>query len=201
MKSKMKRLTAIIMATAICLMIFVSCSSENSSDSSENAPSDFDAKSNVTNVGTFTTEDINGQAYTQDMFEGYDLTMVNIFTTWCSPCVNEMPDLEKLHQQMADKNVNVVGVALDVRDENGNISEDARENARLLVKETGVTYPVILPDPGYMNGRLTGIEAVPETFFVDKDGNIVGDTYSGSSNLEEWAKIVENELANLKGGK
>ncbi len=41
--------------------------------------------------------------------------MVNIFTTWCSPCVAEMPELEKLYQQMKDKGVGVVGVVLDAQ--------------------------------------------------------------------------------------
>ena len=50
-----------------------------------------------------------------------------------------------------------------------------------------------------MNGRLTGIQAFPETFFVDKDGNIVGETYSGSGSLEDWLEVVEQELANVKG--
>lgn len=40
-----------------------------------------------------------------------------------------------------------------------------------------------------MNGRLQGISAFPETFFVDKDGNIVGDTYTGSHTLDEWKEI------------
>ena len=48
-----------------------------------------------------------------------------------------------------------------------------------------------------MNGRLNGINAFPETFFVDKDGNIVGETYSGSHDLKEWKEIVEKELANV----
>ena len=51
-----------------------------------------------------------------------------------------------------------------------------------------------MPDEGYLNGRLAGIEAVPETFFVDKEGNIVGETYSGSRNFEKWKSIVEKEL-------
>ena len=42
-----------------------------------------------------------------------------------------------------------------------------------------------------MNGRLNGISAFPETFFVDKEGNIVGETYSGSHTLDEWKEIVE----------
>lgn len=153
-----------------------------------------------TSLGEFTTQDINGNTCTQDVFKDYDLTMVNVFTTWCSPCVAEIPDLEKLRNQMADQGVNVIGVVLDVLDENGEIVPENLERAQLLAEETGATYPILLPDSTYFNGRLIGIEAFPESFFVDKDGNIVGETYSGSGGLEDWTEVVEQELANLKGG-
>lgn len=151
-------------------------------------------------LGEFTTQDVNGNEYTQDMFQDYDLTLVNIFTTWCSPCVAEMPELEQLYQQMKDQGVNVVGFVLDVLNEKGEIVQDDLERAQELVEKTGVTYPVLLPDSGYLNGRLTGIEAFPETFFVDKEGNVVGGTYQGSGGLEDWLEVVEQELADLKGG-
>lgn len=153
-----------------------------------------------TSLGEFTTQDINGNSVTQDIFKDYDLTMVNVFTTWCSPCVGEIPDLEKLHQEMADRGVNVVGVLLDVLNEKGEIDPDTLEKAQLLAEQTGATYPFLLPDSGCFNGRLTGIEAVPETFFVDKDGNIVGETYSGSGSYEDWLEVVEETLATLQEG-
>lgn len=157
---------------------------------------DFTGKS----VGEFTTQDVNGNTYTQEMFQTYDLTLVNIFTTWCSPCVAEIPELEELRKQMADRGVNVVGVVLDVLNEKGEIQQESLKKARLLAERTGVSYPFLLPDATYMNGRLIGIEAVPETFFVDKNGDIVGGTYSGSGSLEDWTAVVEWELANLKEG-
>ena len=138
---------------------------------------------------------MNGNTVTQDIFKENELTMVNVFTTWCSPCVAEMPDLEKLYQQMKDRNVGVVGVVLDVLNEDGEIVETDLERAQLLVEKTGVTYPVILPDTTYLNGRLMSIEAFPESFFVDQNGNIVGETYSGSGSLEDWLEVVEKELA------
>ena len=145
-------------------------------------------------VGEFTMQDIGGESYTQEMFADYELTMVNAFTTWCTPCVNEIPDLQKLREEMSDKGVNVVGIVLDSVDGSGNTDEEAVEKAKTLAERTGAEYPFLIPDKGNLNGRLVGIEAVPETFFVDKEGNIVGETYSGSHSLEDWKSIVENEL-------
>ena len=147
------------------------------------------------------TTGVDGKTYTQDIFSKYDLTMVNIFTTWCSPCVNEIPDLEKLYQEMKDKGVGVVGVTLDTVGSDGKQDEEAVKKAQVLQEKTKASYPFLIPDSGMMNGRLNGISAFPETFFVDKNGNIVGETYSGSHSLDEWKEIVEKELANVTEGK
>lgn len=73
------------------------------------------------------------------------------------------------------------------------------EKARLLAERTGATYPFLIPDADGLNGRLNGIEAVPETFFVDQNGNLTGESYLGSHSLEDWQEIVEKELARSKG--
>lgn len=156
-------------------------------------------ENNVTNVGEFTTQDINGKTCTQEIFQDYDLTMVNVFATWCSPCVNEIPDLEKLHKEMAEKGVNVIGIVMDAADDSGNPDQEAIDKAKILAERTKATYPFLLPDPTRLNGRLNGINAYPETFFVDRDGNIVGETYSGSSSFEDWKETVLYELESLKG--
>ncbi len=162
------------------------------------APSGGDAPEAPVNLGEFTTQDINGTSYTQDLFADYDLTLVNIFATWCSPCVEEIPGLEQLRTDMADQGVNVVGFVLDGADFNGNPLPDGVEAAKILAQRTGATYPFLLPDGTALNGRLSGVDAVPETFFVDKNGNIVGKTYVGARSREDWNAIVETELANLE---
>ena len=151
----------------------------------------------VTSVGKFETTGIDGKTYTEEVFSDYDLTLVNIFTTWCSPCVQEIPELQKLYEEMKEKGVGVAGVVLDAADENGNQDEDAVKKAGILREKTKAEYPFLIPDSTMLNGRLKGINAFPETFFVDKNGNIVGDTYTGSHSLDEWKEIVEKELKNV----
>ena len=146
-------------------------------------------------LGEFSMEDVNGETYTQEMFADHDLTMINVFTTWCSPCIREIPDLEKLSKEMEDQGVQVVGIVLDVA---GNADEETIEKAKLLAEKTGAAYPFLIPDAGYLNGRLAGIRAVPETFFADKEGNIVGEKYSGSRSFEDWKGIVEKELEGVR---
>lgn len=155
----------------------------------------------VSNVGSFETEDVLGEKYTQDMFSEYDLTLVNVFATWCSPCVEEMPELEQLRQEYEEKGVRlgVVGMVMDLKMENGSVDEGALERAQLLIERGGLQFPLLAPDEGNMNGRLQGLESYPETFFVDREGNIVSEAYLGARSAEEWAEIVDQELEKVGG--
>ena len=157
------------------------------------------ATSDADNVGTFETTDIDGTTYTEKVFSDYDLTLVNAFTTWCSPCVNEMPELEKLYQEMKDQGVGVVGMVLDSVSEDGTPDDSIVQKAQLLKEKTGVTYPLLIPDKGFLNGRISGLQSFPESFFVDKDGNIVSDPIMGSNTFDGWKEAVEKQLAALKG--
>ena len=160
-------------------------------------PQDTRYAGDSTNVGKFETKGVDGKDYTEKVFSDYDLTLVNVFTTWCSPCVNEIPELEKLYEEMKEKGVGVVGVVLDTVGDDAKQNEDTVKKAGVLQEKTKASYPFLIPDSTMMNGRLNGISAFPETFFVDKDGNIVGETYTGSHSLEEWKEIVEKELQNV----
>lgn len=154
----------------------------------------------LASVGSFTTTDVQGNTVTQDIFAEYNLTLVNIFATWCSPCVQEMPELEKLRQEYADRGIRlgVIAVVLDAKTASG-IDADTVALANRLRERSGAQFPFLIPDETDMNGRLTGIQSVPESFFVDSQGNIVSDSYIGARSQADWAKIVEQELSELEG--
>lgn len=154
----------------------------------------------IATVGMFETEDIFGNSYTQAIFAENDLTLVNVFTTWCSPCVEEIPELEKLRRAYAEKGVKVgvVAIVLDVLTPYGT-DEDALERAKVLHERSEAQFPFLLPDENNLNGRLVGIESIPESFFVDRSGNIVSEPYIGANTSEGWTEIVDRELAALNG--
>lgn len=157
-----------------------------------------EARVETNNVGSFSTTDVNGTSYTNDYFSQYDLTLVNAFTTWCSPCIGEMPDLEKFKQEMESRGIGMASFALDTVSGDGEENTSAIELAQQLIKKVGLTFPILKPDAAALNGRLKGIDSFPESFFVDRNGNIVGDTYAGTRSFQEWKEIAEKELANLK---
>ena len=154
-------------------------------------------KESVKDLRKLSTKDINGKDFTSKDFEKYDLTMVNVFATWCTACVKEIPDLVEVQNEMKSKGVNIVGVVTDTVDDNGK-NKEAIEKSKLIHEKTKASYPFLMPDKTNFNGRLNGIQAMPETFFVDSNGNIVGDTYSGAKSAKEWKQVIEKELEKIK---
>ena len=156
-----------------------------------------DSQNVATDLSNLQTMDIDGKEFSGKDFSDYDLTMVNVFATWCSPCVQEIPDLAEIQKEMKDKGVNIIGVVTDTVDQTGE-NQEALEKAKLIRERSKAEYPFLIPDKSNFNGRLSGIQAFPETFFVDKKGQIVGETYSGSRNKKAWIEIIEKELAKVK---
>ena len=156
-----------------------------------------DSQNVATDLSNLQTVDIDGKEFSGKDFSDYDLTMVNVFATWCSPCVQEIPDLAEIQKEMKDKGVNIVGVVTDTVNQTGE-NQEALEKAKLIRERSKAEYPFLIPDKSNFNGRLSGIQAFPETFFVDKKGQIVGETYSGSHNKKAWLEIIEKELAKVK---
>lgn len=90
------------------------------------------------------------------------VTLVNIWATWCIPCRTEMPAIEKLHQELGPKGLRVVAVSVDE-----NIAD-----VRSFVSELGLTFD-ILHDPNATIQRIYQTTGVPETFLLDQNGVIV----------------------------
>ena len=151
----------------------------------------------VTDLSHLQTKDIHGKEFSSKDFENYDLTMVNVFATWCTACIQEIPDLVEVQKEMQAKGVNIIGIVTDTVDDTGE-NREALEKAKLIQEKTKANYSFLMPDKTNFNGRLNGIQALPETFFVDKNGQIVGETYSGSHNKKDWTAIIEKELSALK---
>ena len=156
-----------------------------------------DSGNTVTDLSNIVTKDIHGKEFSSKDFANYDLTMVNVFATWCTACIQEIPDLVEVQKEMQAKGVNIIGIVTDTVDDTGE-NREALEKAKLIQEKTKANYSFLMPDKTNFNGRLNGIQALPETFFVDKNGQIVGETYSGSHNKKDWTAIIEKELSALK---
>lgn len=146
----------------------------------------------------FKTVTLDGEEVDQDIFSDYDLTMINVWATFCSPCLREMPDLGEIHEEYKDKGVQIVGIVSDVLDSNGKLVQSQLDTAREIVEETGAGYTHLLPNYDLMMAKLKDVSVVPTTFFVDKDGNLVGEDQLGSKSKEDWIKLIDKYLGEVK---
>jgi cytochrome c biogenesis protein CcmG, thiol:disulfide interchange protein DsbE len=116
-----------------------------------------------------------------DAYRGKPL-VVNLWASWCTPCRTEMPNFERVNQQVSDR-VTIVGLTDD----------PDLDEARTAAAATGVTYPLLVDTRGRFQSDL-GITGLPATVFVDADGKVLS-THSGV--LDEDALL--HEIGRLYG--
>lgn len=147
--------------------------------------------------GAFVTTDMAGNPVNEQVFSGHKLTMVNIWGTFCSSCVGEMPDLAKLQTQYGN-DLQVIGIVLDAADKNGNILPDKKAEAASIIETAGADYLHLLPSKSLNRAYLNDIQSVPVTIFLDENGNQIGVRYFGSKDKAQWSKIVDALLESLE---
>ena len=203
----MKRKSAAILAAALGLTLLVSaCAQPDSAPSLTPSASpsadaaqpsaNADAQSAGGILSSFSAEDLDGNSLDQSILEGHTLTMVNVWATFCTPCISEMPELGELADEYADKGVQIVGLISDVLNSDGSVSETQLDTAREIVSSTGADYVHIVPSTD-LYGLLYQITSVPTTFFVDETGAQVGYTYLGARDKAEWSAILDEVLAEV----
>lgn len=197
----MKRPLNLLLCGALTALLLTGC---GGTDASAPPTEDSAAPQDVQDTqDTPSTQDTQFETLTPDVFSGHDLTLVNCFTTWCGPCVEEIPELNQLQTAYADRNVQVIGVILDSKvptdrnDTEGTLDQEAISQAALIASRADIQYKFYLPDFSLFDGMLVDITAVPTTFFVNRQGEIVGETVTGARDLDGWSQLVDQQLADL----
>ena len=144
-------------------------------------------------VISFETTDLAGNPVkSEELFSPYKLTMINLWGTFCGPCIQEMPGLETLYQTMKAKNVNVIGVVVDISGPN---DKGLIEEAEDIISTTGVKYMNLLPWNG-IDAALPAT-AIPTTYFVDSQGQLVGRPAVGSRSAAAYEGLIDSVLAQM----
>jgi len=111
----------------------------------------------------FTLEALDGSKVSLSSLKG-KVVLLSFWATWCGPCKQEMPAMEKLYQKLKGKGFEVL--AVDMMEDKATVAA--------FVKTSGYTFPVLLDSTGEVGGGPYAARAIPTNYVVDKGGRLVG---------------------------
>lgn len=132
-----------------------------------------------------------GRTHRLEDYKG-KVIFLNFWATWCGPCRNEMPDIQKLYEEYSAQGENAEVVILGVAGPDIG-QEGSSDDIAAFMEENGYTYPVLMDESTEMFTQY-GISAFPTTFMIDRDGNIYG--YVPGQMTEEIMRSIIDQTLN-----
>jgi len=127
--------------------------------------------------------DLEGRWVSSDQFKG-KVVVLDFWATWCGPCRQEIPGYVDLQKKYADDGLVVIGVSLD---------EGGPSVVKAFVQKLGVSYLILMSDD-QIGRAFGGLQAIPTTFIIDRDG-IIRDRKVGAVSAATFAARVRKYLA------
>lgn len=183
MKKTVSALLLLLLLSGCGAPASVPPSTDSPSNTSQNEPS----SANEDVFLEFTAKDFDGNEVDHSIFANTKLTMMNVWATFCSPCVTEMPELGEL-AAVGGTDYQIIGVCADL-DNTAEMLQEAKD----IVAETGANYVHLQPSESLLP-VLTATSAVPVTFFFDSEGKLVGQGVMGARDKSGWEKELKARL-------
>jgi peroxiredoxin len=132
----------------------------------------------------FNLTDISGKKVSLADFKGHPV-VVNFWATWCGPCKLEMPWFQEFSGKYKGQGLEVLGLSQD----DGASRQDVADAA----KKIGVTYTILMPDDKVAK-KYGGVDYLPETFYIDRTGNVV-DVTAGAPSKDQMEALIRKTIA------
>ncbi|MGA8430600.1 MAG: TlpA disulfide reductase family protein [Candidatus Sulfotelmatobacter sp.] len=131
----------------------------------------------------FTLESLDGKNIRLSDLRGHAV-LLNFWATWCSPCKIEMPWFVELQNEYGGQGLQIVGVAMD---------DASKQEIAQFAKDMGVNYPILIGKES-VGDQYGGVPALPETFFIGRDGKLIDKIIGlkGKSEIEDDVKKALN---------
>ena len=124
---------------------------------------------------SFTAADMDGNTVTEEIFKPYEVTMVNIWATWCGYCIEEMPGFAALKDRLP-KNANLITICEDAAME--------PELTREILESVGANFTTIQANQEINEEILSNVYGFPTTIFVDGEGKVIGQPIVGVPSMD-----------------
>ena len=182
----------VVLTVCLSLLFAVSCKRGEKAAPAAGAPSRSGSEKAATATGTEVGSTL--PEYSAMWLDGSKLelasrrenvVLLNVWATWCGPCREEIPELQRLHDQYKERKFEVIGVSVD---------ESGVEAVKQFVDDQKMTYPIAL-DPDGKLANLLQTSVLPTTVLVDRDGKILWKRYGLiSKNDQELKGAIEKAL-------
>ena len=189
-----KYITIFLLTIAASALVLSGCSNKTNtapdSTSSQNTSGTSSELQEFKPPVSFEAVTIDGETISSDILSNVKLTMVNVWATYCNPCLKEMPALGEIASAYAPEDFQILGIISDVT-----ITSDEKTLAfaQELITETNASYKHLLLNEDLYYGMLLEVSAVPTTFFINSDKQIV-DTVIGAMEKSDWEAKIEELL-------
>jgi len=137
----------------------------------------------VESAGDFTLKDLKGKDVTLSHKKG-KIVLLNFWATWCPPCREEMPSMEKLHNKYKGKDFEIIAVAMDPKGE---------KTVKPYIEEQGFTFTVLIDEKGTVSDMYRAY-AVPMTFILGRDGAVLDKVIGAADWFSEESQAYMEEL-------
>lgn len=174
-------------------VLLCGCGSGKTAENKAEVPAGETSEQEASKAVVFEGQDMEGNSVSQDVCANSRLTMINVWATYCNPCLSEMPELGELAGEYDAKDFQLIGIVSDVMEGK---DEESIEYAAGLIEETGADYPHLLLNESLYYGLLTEVTAVPTTFFLNQEGEIL-DVVVGAMDKTGWKEKIDGILAEL----
>lgn len=180
----MKRILIILLV--LLMAVLAGCKAPSAAPQETPAPETAVPEATVSPDGSevlrFETVDVNGEPVSFADFADKKLIMVNLWETWCPPCMGELPDLEALYEKYRGEGFVILGV----------YSQSELSEVKSTVESLGIQYPVFEATSDFSRYRT---QYVPTTVFVNAAGELMTDEpYIGSMTAAQWEQIITGLL-------
>lgn len=145
-------------------------------------------------IVSFEATTIDGQELTSDCFGDSKLTMLNVWATYCNPCLSEMPDLGEIAGEYALEDFQLIGIVSDVIE---GADEDSITEAMTLIEETNAAYPHLLLNQSLYSNLVGAVDSVPTSFFINQKGELLGYVV-GAKSKDTWIEIIDDLSAEME---
>ena len=133
----------------------------------------------------FEMSDAQGKMHKLSEFvgNGKNIVLIDFWASWCPPCRRDMPNLVDVYKQYKGKGFEIVGISLDSK-------KEAWEKG---IKDLKITWPQLSDLQGWKNSgaKLYGVNSIPHTVLVDKDGTIIAKGLHGKEVGEKLGEMLK----------